>query len=351
MSAYVARFNGDLSAFICAGSEAAGRWPFEHVHTSLSQKGFDGQYYYAIAQNPWQRHDEQVVIHPGYRHQRIVYPAVSWALSMGDPRRLLWVMPLVNLLAIAAISGLGGYVAQRLGRSAWWGLLLPVAIGANAPAMRTMTDPVSSLAALTLMAAWLLNARSGTLFVCGLMAALSREQNITIVGIIALLSFWKEQWARVGGMVAVITIWMMWILTLRLTYGQMPFVSDNLGWPRLEGWLWHFTRFGVDRATTMKAIVNCMALSFLLVQVGLAVSMPCFRAEPLVTLTGLAGAAFVLGTSPEILSNAHNYLRVFAFLPLSIWLWSMHSGRNWPALLLSPMAAWPCYVVLQAWRG
>src|SRR5215469_10972811 len=98
LTAYVAAFDGDLSALVCVARERLGQTPYEHIRIGFDRNGYDGQFYYAIARAPWRRHDLGID-DPAVRQARILYPVVSWLLSAGDAHRLLWVMPLVNLAA------------------------------------------------------------------------------------------------------------------------------------------------------------------------------------------------------------------------------------------------------------
>src|SRR5207244_3002432 len=137
----------DLSALVCVSPERVGRWPYESIRVGLGTDGFDGQFYYALARDPWHRHDYPLDI-PAYRHARILYPALAWLLSGGgDPGRLLWAMPAINLLAAAGLAWLGAGLALRHGRSAWWGFLLPLVVNVGMPALRDLTDPLAALTA------------------------------------------------------------------------------------------------------------------------------------------------------------------------------------------------------------
>src|SRR5207244_6853021 len=103
---------------------------------------YDGLYYYSLARFPWKRHGDDLDC-PAARHVRILYPALCWLLSAGDPRALFWAMPAINLLAVGGLAAFGGAAARRGGLSAWWGVLLPFAVNAGLPLLRDLTDLVS----------------------------------------------------------------------------------------------------------------------------------------------------------------------------------------------------------------
>src|SRR5579884_896141 len=67
---YLLAFRGDVSALVCADRRLAGHWPYEAVHVGFPTGGFDGQFYYVLARNPWQPHHAFVDL-PAYRHGRI----------------------------------------------------------------------------------------------------------------------------------------------------------------------------------------------------------------------------------------------------------------------------------------
>ena len=57
----------------------------------------------------------------------------------------------------------------------------------------------------------------------------------------------------------------------------------------------------------------------------------------------------MLGSS-AIFDDLHAYLRVFAWVPLALWLWAVQSGRRWPFLFTVPLTPWPVLAVVQVWR-
>jgi hypothetical protein len=349
MAAYVARFGGDISSLVCVREDVAGRFPYEHVHTSLSKEGFDGQYYYAIARDPWARQDERYVAPAGYRHMRILYPALAWVASnRGDPKLLLWALPAINLLAIGGLAGLGAIFAVRFGRSPWWGLMLPLVLNAGTPALRDLTDPVAMLAAFGVLCACLLRAGAGMVTLCALAAAFSREQNVAIVGIVLIAAIWRRNWSLAAGLFVSLTAWSAWVVFLRHTYGAWPLEPGNLDMP-LAGIRYRFAHFQGDQVTR-GAPIHAAGLLFIAAQVLLCLLIPWLRAPKTIALTGLVGAALALCGSAAIYMDGHSYTRVFVFMPLAVWLLTVHSGRSWPVLILSPAALWPLFALFQAWR-
>ena len=236
------------------------------------------------------------------------------------------------------LGALGGALALRYDRSPWWGFLLPLLVDAGTPALRDLVDPLATMTAVGLLAAWLLRWSPWVVGIWALSAVLSREQNVLIVLIVLLQALtgrrWKVAFAASFG-------WLVWTATLKGVYGTWPFVPGNLD-PFLTG---------VFSITRHRAIIHTTGMVLLLVQVGVSLSMPFFRAEPTSALVALAGAVLALFGGEFIFAAWESYSRVFLWMPLGIWLWSLSSGRRWPVLLIAPWAMWPGVALLQAWRA
>lgn len=93
---------GGASNFIVAGTDFydSNIWG-DKIQLNEGQ-GYDGQFFFRYALNPCATEDISgiKVDLPPYRHQRIMYPSLSWLLSLGKPQLLPFVMILVNFLAI-----------------------------------------------------------------------------------------------------------------------------------------------------------------------------------------------------------------------------------------------------------
>lgn len=89
--------------------------------------GYDGQYFYRIARDPFSRADRVDGVdldRPAFRTRRIAYPAAAWALALGGRRSLVpWTLVAVNLGSLAALTGAVAVLARDAGASPWLGLL------------------------------------------------------------------------------------------------------------------------------------------------------------------------------------------------------------------------------------
>jgi hypothetical protein len=337
MVRYVGRSRGDVSVLVGAGEERAGKAPYAAVRTPLGHYGYDGQFYYALAQDPWRRHAKEIDA-PAARQLRILYPAACWLLSGGDPELLFWVMPAVNLAAIGGLAGLGAWLALRHGLSGWWGFLLPLALNPGLPALRNLTDPLATLALVGLLGGWLVRAPAWAIGLCAAAAVLGREQNAAIVVLLLGAGVWARRGRDVAALTAALLVWLGWVLTLRGAYGVWPFLSGqgNFAGP-LEGYLSRWSHLGHPAWSGKDTAMHLIAMTGLALQSLLALYL-LLRApagERVMPLVALAGVALVGAAGWSIYEDAWSYMRVLVWLPAGLWLAGLRARRGWVLLLLA----------------
>jgi hypothetical protein len=344
---YVAIFSGDPSALVCLGRAKLGTPPFEAIRIAFPADGFDGQYYYAIARDPWARHDTALDL-PAYRHSRIVYPVLAWFVSGGgDPHRLLWALPAVNLVALAVLTWLGAVLARHYGRSPWWGAALPLLLNATTPALRDLTDPVATAAACSVVVASLLAWRAPACALLGIVAILAREQNAAIVAIVALDALRKRDVRKVGAALIALGVGAIWFVGLRIVFGVWPISSVNAEF--LGAGIWWRVHHMTGPLGAPDSWLNLPAMALLFVQIGCAVQVASTRSSATARWIAVAGVALALCGGAVIYSDLFSYTRVFWWLPFAVWLAAMERGRWVSVILMTPAAVWPLYALLQAW--
>ena len=195
VAAQLAR-EGDVSAFVRAAPpwvNAAAVPADLHVGSA----GYDGEFYYALALDPLtdRRTDHGVTLDlPAYRQQRIVYPLLAWAVSLGDARRVPWALVIVNLVGLAAIGWLGGRLAHGARRHASWGLLFALYPGF----VITLTSDLTEIVAASFVLAallWLRGRRTVRAAGALSLAVLSRETTVllaAVAGLAALVASWRR---------------------------------------------------------------------------------------------------------------------------------------------------------------
>ena len=99
---YSLTFDQNITGFMVIGDhfQAPRIWTSQTL-VHKGSVGYDGQFYYYIAHDPFilgQSHDH--IDSPAYRYQRIIYPLTARLLSFGQPGLIPWMMVAVNLLGI-----------------------------------------------------------------------------------------------------------------------------------------------------------------------------------------------------------------------------------------------------------
>jgi hypothetical protein len=330
------RHDWDVSGFVLLGAKQpwAAHPAFAAVTRPDDGVGYDGQAYFAIAQNPLANHRDHIDF--PFRHTRILYPLACFLLSGGHPPLLLWVMPAVNLAVIGGLTLGGARYAVRHRLSAWWGLTLPLALNVLLPVVRDLTDVTAYLTAFALLAAWERRAHPLWLLAVAAAAALSREQNLAVAGVVAAAAAWRREW-RIAGAVAVGTLALpAWMLYLRGVYGEWTVMPTGgvLEPPPvgLRHWVdWQSHNLGMR-------VTRWAFAGFTLGQVGLiARQLVLDRRPAAVTLVGLAGVALAAVSGPDIYHDYWGYGRTLFWIPLGGWMCGVRS-RWKPALWFNLLA-------------
>jgi hypothetical protein len=348
LALYVVAKGGDASILIGVADSRVGRAPFEAVHVALEKDGYDGQFFYAIARNPWRKFERSDGVDcPPLRQARILYPVVCWVLSGGYPKLLVWALPIVNLLAIAGLALAGALIAARQGFSPWWGFFLPLAVCAGLPALRDLSDVLSAAALGALLTAWLMRGPWWAAALSAGAAVFVRDPNVAIVMLVLGGMAWRRDWRSASGMVVALLAWAGWMVAVRAMYGTWSFtaVKGDLGAPGRG--LWYGVHHLGDGSHRL-ALLNALCLTGLLVQVGIVVRLFFGRADRVTVLVGLAGAGLALLGDVPVYNDFWGYMRIFNWLPLGCWLACIHARLRVPAAVISLAGLLPVAVVLQA---
>ncbi len=138
--------HGQLSLFIASGTTYSHPALMSPTIAHVPGKGYDGQFYYRFAFDPFNWHLTAygiTVDHP-YRYTRIGYSVAAWLLSGGGHGRLLpLALVTVNLLSVAAMAWVGAVFAREGGRHALWGLLFAAYFGLVVSVGRDTSEPLA----------------------------------------------------------------------------------------------------------------------------------------------------------------------------------------------------------------
>ena len=122
---------GDWTGPFLVGERHGGlaEWPIPvRIHESLD--GYDGQYFLALALDPFLRTPLVAVLDDAeYRAHRITWSLAAWLLGAGDASLRVFFLYLLMLVGVSTTGFLLADWAVRRGASAWWGFAGALGLG------------------------------------------------------------------------------------------------------------------------------------------------------------------------------------------------------------------------------
>ncbi|SRR5579883_154665 len=186
------RFHGNWTGLFCVGAQ-------ERIPPNLRARlfvfpessGYDGQFYYYIACDPFRQGYANYLDAPQLRYRRILVPLGAWALGLGNPAAIPFAYVAIVLLSVL----LGAYWTGRFTNRPRWGLgflcLPAVLISLD----RMVVD--GTMAALTAgFAVYSTRQRGWKLYVVLALGALVRETGFLLAAAFCLWVLWERQWRR-----------------------------------------------------------------------------------------------------------------------------------------------------------
>jgi hypothetical protein len=271
------------------------------------EKGYDGQFYYRLALDPF---TDRVTGHgitfddAPYRQQRIVYPLLAAAVAAGDERRAPLALVLVNVAALVVIGWVGGMLARASGRHALWGAAFVVYPGFVVSLLSDLTEIVAAaflLAGIATLRAGRV-ASGAAVMTAG---ALARESTALFAAIAALVRLREaparpRRWLPLLLPVAALA---MWQAALAMRWGAAPasaypvtFVVPGLG-PLVGAW-WNPERYVGIQSAVWLAVVAFVLLVIFLGARALRSASPAER------FAWLAYAVVTLSVNPNFWANS-----------------------------------------------
>jgi len=202
--------------------------------------GFDGQFFYRLALNPFTTKRAEFGLRldqPARRQQRILYPIVAWIVSgFGRARAVPWALIGINVLGFALIGWLGAMLARSTGRSELASLFFVATPGI----LIALAFDTGEVAAVALALGTLLLLRSGRFGWATAMATLAlfaRETTLVIpIGLLVTILWERRKGRRYqidGGTVPVsvaavpVLLYGAWQAVLWARSGKPAFMSTD----------------------------------------------------------------------------------------------------------------------------
>jgi hypothetical protein len=154
----------------------------DDVFINTLNNGYDGQFYYQIARDPFLSDaTNQIVVldSPHYRHQRILYPLTVNILTKIFGLSVPIVLILVNYLTVGIIGYMGAKIAVFYGKSAWLGLLFSLSPTLLFSLSRDLVE-VLELAMMISAIYWFLTKRRVLYALCISLAVLTKETALLV---------------------------------------------------------------------------------------------------------------------------------------------------------------------------
>jgi hypothetical protein len=284
--------------------------------------GYDGQWFFYLAHDPLLRapDPESFLDLPAYRYARILYPALAWALALGQPAALPWSLLAMNLLAVVGGSAACFDLLRQLGGNRW----LVLAYAFSPPILIGVTAMLAEPTSFALVAAGLALAVRGRHRPAGVvlaLAVLAREPSLLVPLGLGLYALARLDWRRGAAYLAPLAAPIGWHVWIWLKLGAFPSTQSptNFGVPfggafyrfgLLVGW--HAPMLGEPvPSNNVAAEAAIIAVSVAIVVVGLTKVFQ--RRDAFAWLLWLQ-AGLALGTGPLVWADLYSYGRVLGLL-------------------------------------
>lgn len=265
--------------------------------------GYDGQFYFYLAEDPFLRNPETArSLDNTFRVRRWLYPLLGHVFSGGRRGAVPVALVAINVAALATLTWLLALAALRAGRRPWVALLPVAYAGSWIPLLLDLTEPVQ----LVLLAAGMLSGSAGLL----LGAALAKETAGVALLTEGVRALADRRWGALARHSAAAAIYLGWALAVFLLVRGTHFNSlgahflDPAGAPFLT-----LLKGPSHLLTALPAVLICCLACARLVQ---------FRDGP--TVAAAAYAVLALGAGYDTWLDPAAFLRVTAGALVLIYL-------------------------------
>jgi hypothetical protein len=188
------------------------------AHNASGTWGYDGQFYYQIARNPFGA--GIFMDNAPYRYQRILYPLLAWLLSLGNVSLIPYALLFINLASICLSVEVVAQLLRKHGFSPWFALALGLYFGQAAALAFDTAEPLSIL--FLCLGIWYIDRQQlwqGAILLS--LAALTRETSLLFPFGYVVYFFLQKHWKPLllVGTISFGPI-LAWLLSLWLIFGQ-----------------------------------------------------------------------------------------------------------------------------------
>lgn len=207
-------------------------------HKASGTWGYDGQFYYQIARDPL--HAYRFMDNAPYRYQRILYPLLVFALSLGNGALVPYMLLLVNLLAVVGSVEIVARILKKRGMLPWFSLALGLYFGQFAGLTFDTSEPL--MVFWLCLGVWLMQDKRYWLGALSMgLAALTRETAVLFPVCYGVVFLLQRRWREILPLVVLggLPI-LLWLAAIQWLFGQ-----SGLGFsPPFErvpfGGIWYF---------------------------------------------------------------------------------------------------------------
>ena len=211
-----------------------------HIWTSKTiihkgSVGYDGQFYYYIAHDPFilgQSYDH--IDFPAYRYQRIIYPLAVWLLSFGQPNWIPYLMVGVNLLGILIGTWFIILILKYFGLNPWYSLFYSAFWGFLLCLLRSMPEPLS-ITFVVMAVFFYLRGKTLWQVISLALAALTQETTLLVSLAFLFYFFWEKDFRRFLYTLFPLLVYLFWQFYIYFRFQTFSFLggTHNFGPPFL----------------------------------------------------------------------------------------------------------------------
>ena len=188
-------------------------------HEPSGSWGYDGQFYYQMARNPFQAY--QFMDNAPFREQHMFYPLVVGVLSLGQTALIPYMLLLVNVVSVILTVELVSRLLIKFDFSPWFSLALGLYFGQAAGILFDTAEPFTYF--LVCLGVWIIieKSRYGLAALMLGLASLAREIAILFPIGYLCVAVVQKKWRVCAQMVLLGMLPLfLWLLILRLIFGQ-----------------------------------------------------------------------------------------------------------------------------------